>query len=182
LQNLNEYDGDASCSLDKPATLMSHKNYDMEDIVNSPEFSHPELVKEMPISGDYNTNQYLVYFIIVIILLEFTLQYIHERGLVDPVLLKASPKDLEMRFIHFTNSLKSISIPIDIRLMYSNLLINIVHYFSTNISIFSMPEDGDNFSVNNVLEEVGERQIEVVEVSEQKGKSMKLSEFIKYYL
>ena len=87
-----------------------------------------------------------------------------------------------MRFIHFTNSLKSISIPIDIRLMYSNLLINIVHYFSTNISIFSMPEDGDNFSVNNVLEEVGERQIEVVEVSEQKGKSMKLSEFIKYYL
>lgn len=42
--------------------------------------------------------------------------------------------------------------------------------------------DPDTFTVYDVLELAGkERRIEVVEVNEQKGRTMKLSEFIKYY-
>lgn len=42
--------------------------------------------------------------------------------------------------------------------------------------------DAESFSVYDVLDLVGkDRKIEVVEVNEQKGRSMKLVDFIKYY-
>lgn len=51
-----------------------------------------------------------------------------------------------------------------------------------NLLIFRMP-DPDVFGVGNVLELIGpDRIIEVVQVKGQKGKTMKLGQFITYYL
>lgn len=45
-----------------------------------------------------------------------------------------------------------------------------------------MPHNPSEFSVCDIIENVGNRKIEVVEVKEQKGRSMQLSEFVQYYM
>lgn len=37
--------------IDKPTALLNHKSYDFDDLINSAEFAHDDIVKKIPIEG-----------------------------------------------------------------------------------------------------------------------------------